>query len=45
MRMLAYGITVDATNKYYRLGESTIVEALKSSMRAVREVFKPEYVR
>jgi hypothetical protein len=45
MRMLALGNTVDATDEYCKIGESTALESLKSFCVAVRAIFGLEYLR
>ena len=44
-RMLAYGISADATDEYCRLGKSTALESLRRFVRAVIEIFGDEYLR
>jgi len=44
-RMLAYGVPADALDEYFRIGESTALEALRKFVVAVVEVFGPEYMR
>jgi hypothetical protein len=45
IRILAYGIPVDAVDEYVRIGESTAHEALKHFCTAIQTVFGPYYVR
>ena len=44
-RMLAYGISADATDDYCRLGKSTTLESLRRFVRAVIEIFGDDYLR
>ncbi|XP_071685104.1 uncharacterized protein [Lolium perenne] len=44
-RMLAYGISADATDDYCRLGKSTTLKSLRRFVRAVIEIFGDEYLR
>ena len=43
--MLAYGVPADALDEYFRIGESTALEALRKFVVAVVEVFGLEYMR
>ena len=45
IRMLAYGVVADATDKYCRLGESTATEAMRRFVNAIRHCFESEYLR
>ncbi|KAL6573084.1 hypothetical protein OROHE_002560 [Orobanche hederae] len=45
IRMLAYGTTTNYVDEYNRIGESTTIESLKRFVKAVVEVFGPEYLR
>ena len=45
IRMLAYGVAVDAVDDYVRIGESTTIESLKRFVRAVVAIFSNEYLR
>ncbi|KAL6552360.1 hypothetical protein OROHE_007724 [Orobanche hederae] len=45
LRMLAYGTAADSVDEYIRIGESTTIESLKRFVKAVVEVFGPEYLR
>ena len=45
IRMLAYGVAVDAVDDYVRIGESTAIESLKRFVRAVVAIFSNEYLR
>ncbi|XP_008666357.1 uncharacterized protein [Zea mays] len=44
-RQLAYGVPADYVDEYLRIGESTSIESLRKFVRAVCEVFGPEYLR
>ena len=44
-RMLAYGLPVDVTDEYVKIGESTAIESLKRFCRAVVEIFAERYLR
>eukprot|EP00267_Zea_mays_P044613 XP_020396818.1 uncharacterized protein LOC109940876 [Zea mays] len=44
-RQLAYGVPADYVDEYLRIGESTAIECLRKFVRAVCEVFGPEYMR
>ncbi|KAF8407600.1 hypothetical protein HHK36_006734 [Tetracentron sinense] len=44
MRMLAYGVAVDAVNDYVRIDESTSIENLRRFVRAMVEVFGEKYL-
>ena len=43
--MLAYGVLADACDEYYRLGESTAMEAMKRWVVAIRGYFEAQYLR
>jgi len=45
LRMLTYGVPVDATDEYVRIGESTALESLRRFVVAVVEIFETEYLR
>uniref|UniRef100_A0A2N9GTA0 DDE Tnp4 domain-containing protein n=1 Tax=Fagus sylvatica TaxID=28930 RepID=A0A2N9GTA0_FAGSY len=45
LRILAYGVAADSTDKYVRIGESTAVESLKKFVKAVVNIFSEEYLR
>jgi hypothetical protein len=45
VRALAYGCSADAINDYVRIGENTILEAIRRFTNAVIDVFGPEYLR
>ena len=45
LRMLAYGIPVDAIDEYARLGESTALEAMKRWMATIHSCFSATYLR
>ena len=40
--MVGYRIPTDATDEYYRLGESTTIESTKCFVLAIRECFEGE---
>ncbi|XP_018462223.1 uncharacterized protein LOC108833285 [Raphanus sativus] len=44
-RMLAYGLSADATDEYIKIGESTAIESMKRFCRAIVEIFSEEYLR
>jgi hypothetical protein len=44
-RQLAYGVPADYVDEYLRIGESTTIKSLRKFVRAVCEVFGPEYLR
>ncbi|KAI3470808.1 hypothetical protein Pfo_027471 [Paulownia fortunei] len=44
-RVLAYGIAVDATDEYIKIGESIVIESLKRFCPDVVEVFADRYLR
>jgi len=44
-RMLTYGVSVDATDEYVRIGESTAIESLRRFVAAVIDLFEDEYLR
>jgi hypothetical protein len=44
-RMIAYGVAANATYDYACIGESTALESLRRFVRAVVQVFGPEYMR
>ena len=44
-RLLAYGVAADALDEYIRIGESTVLEALRKFTVAVVEIFGQEYMR
>lgn len=43
--MLAYGVPVNITDEYIKIGEFTTIECMKRFCRAVVEVFDKEYLR
>jgi hypothetical protein len=43
--MLAYGVPADACDEYYRLGESTAMEAMKCWVVVIRGCFEVQYLR
>uniref|UniRef100_A0A2N9FEH0 DDE Tnp4 domain-containing protein n=1 Tax=Fagus sylvatica TaxID=28930 RepID=A0A2N9FEH0_FAGSY len=45
MRILTYGVAVNSTDEYVRIGESTAVESLKKFVKAVVNIFSEEYLR
>jgi hypothetical protein len=45
LRILTYGVAVDSTDEYVRIGESTAVESLKKFVKAVVNIFSEEYLR
>lgn len=45
LRMLAYGASADQLDEWIRLGESTVLEALKRFIAAVNKSFGKEYLR
>jgi hypothetical protein len=45
LHMLAYGVAVDATNEYVRLGASTTSEALRRFCVAIRGCFESTFLR
>ncbi|KAK9999556.1 hypothetical protein SO802_019159 [Lithocarpus litseifolius] len=45
LRMLAYGVAVDFTNEYVRIGESTAIESLKKFVEAIVDIYSTEYLR
>jgi hypothetical protein len=45
LRMLAYGVATDATDKYCRTGESIAVEAMKRFIVAIKECFVETFLR
>ncbi|KAK9289360.1 hypothetical protein L1049_007515 [Liquidambar formosana] len=45
LRMLAYGVSIDAVDDYMRMGETTAIEALKRFIKAVIAIFSDEYLR
>jgi hypothetical protein len=44
-RMLTYGVPVDATDEYVRIGESTTLKSLRRFVKVVIDVFEDEYLR
>ncbi|KAK9187712.1 hypothetical protein WN944_019110 [Citrus x changshan-huyou] len=44
-RMLAYGMPIDASDEYIKIGESTTIESLKRFCRTIVEVFVEQYLR
>ncbi|XP_057760075.1 uncharacterized protein LOC130980406 [Arachis stenosperma] len=45
IRMLAYGVAVDAVDDYVRIGESTTIECLEKFVEGVIFVFQDEYLQ
>ncbi|RWR72915.1 putative nuclease HARBI1 [Cinnamomum micranthum f. kanehirae] len=45
VRMLVYGVAVDAMDDYVRIVESTSIESLKRFVQAIIDVFGNEYLR
>jgi hypothetical protein len=43
--MSTYGVAVDATDEYVRIGESIVIESLKKFVKTFIEVFADEYLR
>jgi hypothetical protein len=43
--MLAYGVPTDSCDEYYRLGESTALEAMKHLVVAIRGCFEAQYLQ
>ena len=44
-RILAYGMPIDASDEYIKIGESTTIESLKRLCHAIVEVFAEQYLR
>jgi hypothetical protein len=45
LRMLAYGVIADATDKYCRIGESIAMESMKRFCKAIRAEFGDHHLR
>ena len=45
LRMLAYGVAADFTDKYVRIGESTTIECLKKFIEAIVDIYSTKYLR
>jgi hypothetical protein len=45
LRMLAYGVTADATDEYCRIGESTTMESMKRFCKAIKVEFGDQHLR
>ena len=45
IQMLAYGVPADAFDEYVRLGESTLLEAMKRWVAAIHACFEETYLR
>ena len=43
--MLIYGVPMDATDEFVRIGESTAIESLRRFVVAVVDIFEDEYLR
>jgi hypothetical protein len=43
--MLVYGVSADFLDDYVRMGESTIIESLKHSVKAIVDFFGDKYLR
>ena len=43
--MLAYNTTTDSVDEYVRIGESIATQYFKRCVKAIVEVFDPEYLR
>jgi hypothetical protein len=44
LKMLSYDVTIDATNDYYCLAETTTTKCLKHFARAICAIFEHEYL-
>jgi hypothetical protein len=44
MRMLTYGVPVDAMDEYVHIGKSTALESLQRFVATVDEIFGEEYL-
>jgi hypothetical protein len=44
-RMLVYSVSADFLDDYVRMGESTIIESLKHSVKAIVDFFGDKYLR
>ena len=45
LRILAYGVAADFTDKYVRIGESIAIECLKKFVEAIVDIYSTEYLR
>ena len=45
LRMLCYGMCVDATDEYCRTSESTALESLRCFCLAIRAIYEPYHLR
>jgi hypothetical protein len=45
MRVIAYGILVDYTDKYLHIGEDTTILSVRMFAKTIIRVFGPEYLR
>jgi hypothetical protein len=45
LRMLAYGVAMDATDEYYHLTKTTTIEYLKHLVIVICAIFQCEYLR
>jgi hypothetical protein len=45
LHILAYGVSLDATDEYCRLAKSTAMEAMKRYVKAIRAIFGGTYMR
>ncbi len=43
IRMLTYGMAIDAVDEYVRIGESTVESTMKCFCWKIKEVFKPTF--
>ncbi|GAA0151022.1 hypothetical protein LIER_43124 [Lithospermum erythrorhizon] len=45
LRILAYGITVDLTDEYLRIGKRTAIQSMKFFVKAIVQIFSNQYLR
>jgi len=45
LRILVYGITLDAVDEYCQMGESMTMEAIKLFVKVVKEMFETKYLK
>jgi hypothetical protein len=45
VQVIAYGIPVDYTNEYLRIGEDTTIKSVRLFAKTIIRVFGPEYLR
>jgi hypothetical protein len=45
MRVIAYGIPVDYTDEYLRIGEDTTILSIRMFAKTIIHVFGPEYLQ